>query len=109
MPLTRLVQCAHMRWCGEVGVGGVRGHVFWGGRGASLVRRATTARCVRIKNGSGPCPGGPCMPLTRLVQCAHMRWCGEVGVGGVRGHVFGVGLGVVLRWCADTPPRGACE
>ena len=49
------------------------------------------------------------MPLARLVQCAHMRWCGEVGVGGVRGHVFGVGLGVVLRWCAETPPRGACE
>ena len=35
------------------------------------------------------------MPLTRLVQCAHMRWCGEVGVGGVRGHVFGGGW----AWC----------
>ena len=34
--------------------------------------------------------------MTRLVQCAHMRWCGEVGVGGVRGQVFG---GRGWAWC----------
>jgi hypothetical protein len=40
-----------------VGVGGVSGHVF--GVGLGLVRRDTTARCVRIKKWVRAMPKGP--------------------------------------------------
>jgi hypothetical protein len=64
MPLARLVQCAHMRWCGEVGSGWCEWARFWRcWLGALLVRRDTTARCVRIKKlGLGHAQGAHACP-----------------------------------------------